>query len=64
MVGTLSPSLLADRTSNLLIEEINRLRQAYRVIQARRPFETIAIYEAVRWVGKGALTPCHHLRRR
>jgi putative transposase len=35
--------VLADRTSNLLIEEIDRLRQAYRAIQARPHFETIAI---------------------
>ena len=34
---------LADRSSNLLIEEIVRLRQAYRIVQERRPFETIAI---------------------
>jgi REP element-mobilizing transposase RayT len=35
--------ILADRSSNLLIEEIDRLRQAYRVVQEPRPFETIAI---------------------
>jgi putative transposase len=35
--------VLSDRTSNLLVEEIDRLRQAYRAVQARRPFETIAI---------------------
>ncbi|WJR81658.1 transposase [Bradyrhizobium sp. NP1] len=34
---------LADRSSNLLIEEIDRLRQAYRTVQERRPFETIAV---------------------
>ncbi|WJR76279.1 transposase [Bradyrhizobium sp. NP1] len=34
---------LADRSSNLLIEEIDRLRQSYRTIQERRPFETIAV---------------------
>jgi len=34
---------LADRTSNLLVHEIDRLRQAYRLVQERRPFETIAI---------------------
>jgi putative transposase len=35
--------VLADRSSRLLVEEIDRLRQAYRAVQARRPFETIAI---------------------
>lgn len=35
--------VLADRTSKLLTEQIDRLRQAYRVVQERRPFETIAI---------------------
>jgi putative transposase len=35
--------VLADRSSSLLIEEIDRLRQAYRVVQERRPFETIAV---------------------
>ena len=34
---------LADRSSNLLIEEIDRLRRAYRTVQERRPFETIAV---------------------
>jgi putative transposase len=34
---------LADRSSKLLTEEVDRLRQAYRVVQERRPFETIAI---------------------
>jgi putative transposase len=34
---------LADRSGNLLTQEIDRLRQAYRVVQERRPFETIAI---------------------
>src|SRR5690242_14851354 len=34
---------LADRSSNLLVEEIDRLRRAYRVVQERRPFKTIAI---------------------
>src|SRR5215813_8246391 len=34
---------LADRTSDLLIQEIDRLRKAYRDVQERRPFETIAI---------------------
>jgi len=35
--------VLADRSSNLLIEEIDRLRKAYRTVHERRPFETIAI---------------------
>src|SRR5260370_2491903 len=35
--------VLADRTSNLLVEQIDRLRQVYRVAQERRPFETTAI---------------------
>jgi putative transposase len=35
--------VLADRTSNLLVEEIDRLRKIYRTVQERRPFETIAI---------------------
>jgi putative transposase len=35
--------VLVDRSSNLLVEQIDRLRQAYRVIQERRPFKTIAI---------------------
>jgi putative transposase len=35
--------VLAERPSNLLVYEIDRLRQAYRTIQQRRPFETIAI---------------------
>src|SRR3984885_9655098 len=34
---------LAERPSNLLVDQIDRLRQAYRVVQQRRPFETIAI---------------------
>jgi putative transposase len=35
--------VLADRSSNLLVEEIERLRKAYRLVQERRPFETVAI---------------------
>jgi putative transposase len=35
--------VLAERPSNLLVDQIDRLRQAYRVVQQRRPFETIAI---------------------
>ncbi len=34
---------LADRSSDLLIKEIDRLRRVYRTVQSRRPFETIAI---------------------
>jgi REP-associated tyrosine transposase len=34
---------LADRSSDLLIREIDRLRRAYRTVQSERPFETIAI---------------------
>ena len=33
----------AERPGNLLFEEIERLRQSYRAVQQRRPFETIAI---------------------
>jgi len=35
--------VLADRSSGLLVDEIDRLRQVYRTIQQRRPFETIAV---------------------
>jgi putative transposase len=35
--------VLADRSSYLLTREIDRLRRAYRLVQERRPFETIAI---------------------
>ena len=34
---------LADRPSDLLVRQIGRLRRAYKVMQERRPFETIAI---------------------
>jgi putative transposase len=34
---------LADRSSDMLTKEVDRLRRAYRVVQQRRPFETIAI---------------------
>lgn len=34
---------LADRSSDLLVREIDRLRRVYVGIQQRRPFETIAI---------------------
>jgi REP-associated tyrosine transposase len=35
--------VLAERPSNLLVDQIDRLRQAYRAVQQRHPFETIAI---------------------
>jgi putative transposase len=35
--------VLAERSSSLLVDQIDRLRQAYRTVQLRRPFETIAI---------------------
>lgn len=35
--------VLADRSSNLLVKEIDRLRQAYRIVHERRPFQTIAV---------------------
>src|SRR2546426_12772706 len=34
---------LADRTSDLLVREIDRLRRIYRSTQERYPFETVAI---------------------
>ena len=34
---------VAERSSSLLVDQIDRLRQAYRTVQLRRPFETIAI---------------------
>jgi len=34
---------LADRSSDLLIRHIDRLRNAYRRVQQHRPFETVAI---------------------
>jgi putative transposase len=34
---------LADRSSDLLVSHVDRLRSAYRTIQRRRPFETVAI---------------------
>jgi putative transposase len=34
---------LADRTSDVLIRHIDRLRDIYRSVQERRPFETVAI---------------------
>jgi putative transposase len=35
--------VLADRSSTLLVDEIDRLRMAYRLGSERRPFETVAI---------------------
>lgn len=35
--------VLADRRSNLLVDQIDRLRSVYRTVQQNRPFETIAI---------------------
>lgn len=35
--------VLADRSSSMLVEQIERLRAAYRLAQSRRPFETVAI---------------------
>jgi putative transposase len=35
--------VLAERRSKLLLEEIERLRLAYRAVQQRRPFQTIAV---------------------
>jgi putative transposase len=35
--------VLADRSSDLLTREIDRLRQTYRTVQQRRPFGTVAI---------------------
>jgi putative transposase len=34
---------LADRSSDLLVREIDRLRRAYQVMQKKLPFETVAI---------------------
>ena len=35
--------VLADRSSTLLVDEIDRLRKAYRLVHERHPFETVAI---------------------
>src|ERR1700691_4186150 len=35
--------VLADRSSSLLVDRIDHLRQVYRSVQISRPFETIAI---------------------
>jgi putative transposase len=34
---------LADRSSDLLVRRVDRLRRAYKVVQERLPFETVAI---------------------
>ena len=34
---------LADRSSDVLVREIDRLRRAYKITQVRLPFETVAI---------------------
>jgi putative transposase len=34
---------LADRSSDLLVSHIDRVRRAYAAAQERRPFETVAI---------------------
>src|SRR4051794_21885277 len=35
--------VLAERPSDLLLKEIERFRRAYRSVQQRRPFQTIAV---------------------
>jgi REP-associated tyrosine transposase len=35
--------VIADRSSNLLIDHIDRLRQVYHAVRERKPFKTIAI---------------------
>ena len=35
--------VLADRSSTLLVDHVDRLRRIYRAVQQRRPFETVAI---------------------
>jgi len=35
--------VLADRSSTLLVDHVDRLRRIYQTIQQRRPFETVAI---------------------
>jgi putative transposase len=35
--------VLADRSSNLLVEHVDRLRKVYRTVKDRRPFDTVAI---------------------
>ncbi|HEY7298895.1 MAG TPA: hypothetical protein VH684_13390, partial [Xanthobacteraceae bacterium] len=46
---------LADRSSDLLVRYIDRLRRIYRMIQQRQPFETIAICVLPDiWIGRTA----------
>jgi putative transposase len=35
--------VLADRSSTLLVDRVDRLRRIYQTVQQRRPFETVAI---------------------
>ncbi|WP_305880492.1 transposase [Bradyrhizobium sp. CCGUVB1N3] len=35
--------VVADRSSTLLVDQIDRLRRIYQTVQQRRPFETVAI---------------------
>jgi REP-associated tyrosine transposase len=35
--------VLADRSSTLLVDEIDRLRRIYRLVHERHPFETVAV---------------------
>lgn len=35
--------VLADRSTNLLAEQVDRFRKVYRTVKERRPFETVAI---------------------
>ena len=35
--------VIKDRTSNLLVDEVDRFRRSYRLVSEGRPFETIAI---------------------
>jgi putative transposase len=35
--------VLADRSSTLLVSEVDRLRRAYSAVQDRHPFDTVAI---------------------
>jgi hypothetical protein len=44
--------VLAERSSNLLVEQIGRLRQVYRAVQEGRPFDTVAI-ACLRPIGGG-----------
>src|SRR5437868_3420425 len=34
---------IADRSDDMLVREVERLRHAYRLVQQRRPFQTVAI---------------------